>query len=86
MVAYLAWCPACNSNHPYWVRHYVDRPQGPLWTMTGDMNSPTFRASMLVTRPPGYVCHSFVTDGVMEYCPDCTHGLKGTRRPLDPVD
>jgi hypothetical protein len=31
-------------------------------------------------------CHSFVTDGNIAYCPDCTHALAGKTVPLPPWD
>lgn len=29
-----------------------------------------------------HVCHYILTDGVIHYCGDCTHSLKGQKRPL----
>lgn len=55
----------------------------------GDKEKPTFRASVLVYEiiPPDQVdgssykgrprCHSFVTDGRIEYLSDSTHELRG---------
>jgi hypothetical protein len=50
------------------------------------VEKPTFRASMLATvdwpkHPPGLdkekeICHSFVTDGKIQFLNDCTHSLK----------
>lgn len=30
------------------------------------------------------ICHSIVTDGVIHYCPDCTHELAGQNVPMQP--
>ena len=69
-------CRACGSHM------YDDR-----WTFNGDRERPTFRASMLVEGAlrhagdgtPGVYgrCHSYVTDGRMEFLADCTHEWKG---------
>lgn len=82
---WLVWCPMCKTHHPYdsW-----------RWKFNNDFENPTFRESMLIKRPeriqekdgskiPAYVCHSFVTNGNMEYLPDCTHELKGKTVPLE---
>ena len=70
------FCPGCNRTH------VIDEK----WSFNGDHDRPTFRASVLVTyngpdagtdgAPPA-VCHSFVTDGRIEFLGDCTHALAG---------
>ena len=65
-------CPACGYGHLF-----DDR-----WTFNGDVEKPTFRASMLVhahDRGDGHCfrCHSFVTDGKIEYLSDCEHAMAG---------
>ena len=65
-------CPACGCGHLF-----DDR-----WTFNGNMDKPTFRASMLVYEHPygdgvRPRCHSFVTDGRIEYCSDSGHELAG---------
>lgn len=57
------------------------------WVFNGNMEKPTFRESYLASSTYGEnnekrVCHSYVTDGFVEYCGDCTHDLKGQRHPL----
>ena len=79
------WCPACDEAHTI----------GPAWGFNGDMNTPTFTPSVLVSgvqweptsgfhKPkhniaPGdqTTCHSFVTDGRIQFLSDSTHGLAG---------
>jgi hypothetical protein len=91
-------CPACECGHLF-----DDR-----WTFDGNMDRPTFRASMLVggkRYPSGgqwptdeeharmvngetmqmspYICHSFVTDGRIQFLDDCTHPMKGQTVELE---
>lgn len=33
-------------------------------------------------RAPPARCHYFLTDGVLHYCPDSSHGLAGQKVPL----
>ncbi|MDE2232995.1 MAG: ammonia monooxygenase [Patescibacteria group bacterium] len=73
------FCPACGSVHIFDNR----------WTYNGNPMKPTFRASMLVesTYGPEHIkrrCHSFVTDGQIQFLDDCTHELKGKTVPLEP--
>jgi Family of unknown function (DUF6527) len=46
------------------------------WTWNGDTEKPTFRPSVLtkIELVDGvFVCHSWVTDGVVQFLDDCTH-------------
>ena len=71
--AHIIFCPACGCGHLF------DR----RWTFNGDRDKPTFTPSMLVNAhlheiDPKYIrCHSFVTDGKIQYLSDCTHDLAG---------
>lgn len=66
-------CPACK----YW--HLFDK----RWTFNGDVEKPTFTPSMLVNSEIDYKkynlerCHSFVTDGKIQFLSDCSHSLAG---------
>jgi hypothetical protein len=70
------WCPGCDEHHP--VR--VD-PGG--WTWNGNEESPTISPSILVSGVRGNdtetktLCHSFVTDGKVQFLSDSTHKLSG---------
>jgi hypothetical protein len=79
-------CPGCNEVHAI---QYANGP-GPRWTWNGNPDRPTFTPSVLVTTPAnpeageGFeewrterICHSFVTDGQIQFLGDCTHALKG---------
>ena len=68
--SWVFFCPACDSLHQCDSR----------WTFNGNVNAPTFRASILVHPEPSIgrpLCHSFVTDGRIEYLSDCTHAMAG---------
>lgn len=83
-------CPGCKSHHLV----YVGAGAGPRWEFNGNVDAPTFRPSVLVTYDGAdageegahpAVCHSFVTEGRIEFLHDCTHALKGTTVPLGEV-
>jgi hypothetical protein len=80
-------CPGCKCDHGVWTEQWVkdNNPDGspiygPIWEFNGDMNKPTFKPSILVQSSYAdkhEVCHSFVTDGKIQYLGDCTHELAG---------
>lgn len=74
-------CPGCGQNHGF----PVDGSRG--WTWNGDLEKPTITPSILAsgyrfiddecenTEP--YRCHSFVTNGQIQFLSDSTHHLAG---------
>ena len=80
-------CPGCDSTHAI-----NSHPNGPRWAYNGDPVKPTFTPSILVTirwsaNDPSEkddICHSFVTDGRIQFLGDCTHALAGQTVPLPP--
>jgi len=81
-------CPGCGWVHSLPVG---DGPH-PRWSYNGDAEKPTFRPSILAThwepsdlpeefddtsKDVKHVCHSFVTDGRIQFLGDCTHALAG---------
>lgn len=91
------WCPGCEGYHSPRVR----MPANPtpeeiadqqanrhgLWTWNGDVEKPTIRASILIgANRPEYRCHSYVTDGQIEFLQDCYHHLKGQTVDLGEID
>lgn len=84
-------CPGCNSHHH--VQHGSEI--GPNWGWNGSLEKPTFTPSVLVTyegsdagtngAPPA-VCHSFVTDGRIQFLGDCTHAMAGQTLDLPAVE
>ena len=80
------WCPGCDQAHG------ITYAGGAPWTWNGDLERPTFTPSVLVKfhgyphgidpagevqKPGPQVCHSFVTDGRIQFLDDCTHALAG---------
>lgn len=85
-VGHLIECPACGHGHLFENDQHPNVPKrgGYGWTFNGDLEKPTFTPSMLV-RWGGLkdgvevtkICHSFVTDGKIQFLSDCTHHLAG---------
>lgn len=81
-------CPGCDSAHGI-------RVGAGQWGWNGSVDKPTFRPSILVSyngadagidgAPPA-VCHSFVTDGCIQFLDDCTHELAGQTVDLPDFD
>jgi len=80
------WCPGCKEAHR--IQHGAGN--GPRWTWNGSVDKPTFSPSVLVrtgravdpsfvSEPgdPPEVCHSFVTDGRIQFLADSAHELAG---------
>lgn len=80
------WCPGCDGAHR--IQHGVG--SGPRWGWNRNAEKPTFTPSILVRYPANpnaseefkewrtaRVCHSFVTDGRIQFLGDCTHSLAG---------
>lgn len=76
------WCPGCDGAHQVGV----GEGSGPRWGYNGNPEKPTFTPSVMVSyngvdagkdgAPPA-ICHSFVTDGKIQFLSDCTHHLAG---------
>jgi Family of unknown function (DUF6527) len=77
----LFFCPGCQCGH----RVRVHPPGIPgLWTWNNDVNKPTFTPSILVNASNvNQRCHSFVTDGKIQFLTDCYHELRGQTVELD---
>ena len=73
--------PGCGEPHA------IPTTGPKAWGFNGDVERPTFTPSILVRsvkNPWGpdfdstpTVCHSFVTDGRIQFLGDCTHALAG---------
>ena len=81
----LHWCPACEEAH-----HFKTDGVHPCWTFNGNADAPTFTPSMRISwgkfvnpvHDEGGVCHYILTDGVINFCGDCTHDMAGQSVPL----
>ena len=69
---YVFHCPGCGNPHPFEVE-CAERG----WTWNGSMDLPTFTPSLLCNQGTDFVCHSFVTDGRIQFLSDCHHHLAG---------
>lgn len=68
-------CPGCGCTHGFTVNSGIP---GRNWTWNGSMDKPTFTPSLLCNKEyPASRCHSFVTDGRIQYLTDCFHKLAG---------
>lgn len=82
-------CPGCGEHHP--VRIRSDNAARPSWKWNGNRERPTFEPSLLVRCAyvdgrPTRVCHSFVTDGRIQFLSDCTHDKAGQTVDLPDCD
>lgn len=74
---YAIYCPGCEEHHVIYK----------TWQFNGNFDKPTFFPSLLAKGYSerynrDYVCHSFVTDGQIQFLSDCTHELAGQTVPL----
>ena len=74
---YAFHCPGCQYGHAVTVNGKRN-DQGASWGWNGSMDKPTFTPSINCNAdsPPNR-CHSFVTDGKIQFLSDCFHALKG---------
>lgn len=84
-------CPGCRCSHCVNVK-LNNAAQGPLWSWNGSLERPTLTPSILVEygrdprpdRPQR--CHSFVTDGRIQFLSDCEHDFAGKTVNLESVE
>jgi hypothetical protein len=73
---YWLHCPGCQNDHAFTVGGPVGAQ--PRWTFNGSFDRPSFQPSLLCNRDyPESRCHSFVTDGRIQFLSDCWHSLAG---------
>ncbi len=71
---YCFHCPGCGYGHPF----EIEAPGGAGWQWNRSLDRPTFTPSLLIAKDvPAARCHSFVTDGRIQFLGDCFHSLKG---------
>ena len=83
------YCPGCKESHVF---------DSTVWQFNGDMEKPTISPSYLTWLEPnpnadpkhdpkgkfraGFRCHSFVSNGMIQFLGDCTHTLANQTVPL----
>lgn len=72
VVGYSFVCPGCSWRHVFWT----DSPHYPKWLFNGCLEKPSFTPSLLNWND-SMRCHVVVTDGVINFCGDCSHVLRG---------
>lgn len=79
------YCPGCKCTHG--ITYTGPNEQGAQWGFNGDVNFPTITPSILCNQHnPESRCHSFVTNGKINFLSDCFHELKGTEVDLPDWD
>lgn len=73
-------CPGCRS--PQLIP--TKKPEG--WDWNGSLDRPTFQPSILTKRGERNICHSYVTDGKIQFLSDCTHEFAGQTLELRDVE
>jgi len=76
-------CPGCGSPHVIYVDGAVNPFNNARWNWNGDLVRPTITPSIHLPNRPR--CHSFITDGEIQFLSDCDHALAGKTVPLEPV-
>lgn len=93
LYSYQFYCPGCNCLHSYVVASWKD-PEGNQhtgWRFDGNLESPTFSPSLLIfythpqTKQRVSICHVVLTNGILNFCHDCEHELKGKSVPLPEI-
>jgi len=70
------YCPGCKRPHTFDTR----------WKWNGSTELPSFTPSYLIEGgDPSYKCHSYVTNGRIQFLPDSTHELSGKTVDLPPI-
>lgn len=75
------YCPGCKTEHLI-TDNLTDIEavgNGP-WSFNGNFELPTIQPSVLTycsNANVNYRCHSFITDGKIQFLTDCTHELAG---------
>ena len=74
---YAFHCPGCEYSHAVTVNGEKNGSNA-SWGWNGSMDKPTFTPSINCNPDTvKYHCHSFVTDGKIQFLNDSTHKLAG---------
>lgn len=98
---WMFYCPGCDSHHgpndTWKFNGNVDKPtfQPSLlveWYKYDDPDHIWDENGKVIVGPDGnipgkkMICHSFITDGKIQYLPDCTHALAGQTVEMEERD
>lgn len=84
-------CPGCGYGHAVGVngRMILSSEGKPVsWSWNGDWIKPTFSPSLLINKDKqgDYpLCHTFITDGKIQFLADCTHQLAGKTIEMEDI-
>lgn len=56
------------------------------WTWNGDCEKPTLKPSLVLAIGSDTKCHTWITDGKVQFLADSTHELSGTTVDLEDVE
>jgi hypothetical protein len=71
-------CPGCGHDHAFTVGPQREGWGTARWSWNGSFDRPTFQPSLLCNKYHAESrCHSFVTDGKIQFLSDCHHSLAG---------
>lgn len=75
------YCPGCKLHHTV---------PGKKWDWNCDIDYPTLSPSVkhmyTTDSEEDKVCHYFIKNGLIEYCGDCSHDLKGQKMELPDLE
>lgn len=71
--ALVFYCPGCRMDH-----RFIIKP--PLWKFDGNWEAPTFTPSLKWDSKGVTQCHLIITNGLIDFCNDCTHDLAGKKK------
>lgn len=86
-VGIVIFCPACKRHHRV-ITEEANDGQTARWGFNGNLDLPTFTPSILTWSPDTKQtrCHSFVTNGKIQFLSDCEHELKNQTVDLPDLD
>ena len=92
----------CPAGHHHYINTNLPNHKNAQWSFNGDVNNPTFSPSMdeksgrfvdpnvkgdeQWLNENSYRCHFIITNGMIQFCGDCSHELKGQTMPLPDLD
>lgn len=87
---FVHYCEGCKDLHYIYTK--MKNNLGCRWSFNGNMEKPSVTPSVhykAEDKDPEWpllmVCHYILTDGVLNYCGDCTHELAGKSVPLPEI-